>query len=105
MAKVDLVDGYYRVPLSPHAALHLAVCLPADHDTPPLVAIPLTPPMGWAQSPPFFCAFTETIADIANASLARHPHHPQLLKSQLPDQPQHASFHANARVLNRFSFY
>ncbi len=28
MAKIDLADGYYRIPLSPQAALALAVVLP-----------------------------------------------------------------------------
>jgi hypothetical protein len=31
LAKIDLADGYYRVPLSPSATLHLAVVLPPDH--------------------------------------------------------------------------
>jgi hypothetical protein len=68
MAKIDLADGCYRVPLSPTAALSLAVIIPADIATnpSPLVAIPLALPMGWTHSPPFFCAYTETIADIAN---------------------------------------
>jgi hypothetical protein len=30
MAKIDLVDGYYRVPLLPTAALSLAVLIPSD---------------------------------------------------------------------------
>jgi len=30
LAKVDLADGYYRVPLSPEAALGLAVIIPSD---------------------------------------------------------------------------
>jgi hypothetical protein len=66
LAKLDLADGYYRVPLSSTAALHLAVVLPSDGLPQPLIAIPLTLPMGWAHSPPFFCAFTETVTDIAN---------------------------------------
>jgi hypothetical protein len=58
MAKIDLADGYYRVPLSPTAALHLAILIPSDiPGDPPLVAIPLTLPMGLGHSPPFFCSF------------------------------------------------
>ena len=73
LTKLDLADGYYRIPLSPHAAQHLAVVLPPDSDgqvRENLVGIPLSLPMGWSLSPPYFCAFTETCADIANSSLA-----------------------------------
>lgn len=101
MAKIDLSNGYYRVPLSPEVALELAVVLPPDHTGDNLIGIPLSLPMGWVQSPPYFCAFTETITDIANTqptqSLDLHPllsmthgppsavhgYHPQAL---LPDQ-------------------
>jgi hypothetical protein len=41
MAKVDLANGYYRVPLSPRAALQHAVVLPADTNLQPLIAMPL----------------------------------------------------------------
>jgi hypothetical protein len=40
LAKIDLADGYYRVPLSPSAALRLAVVIPSDIPDMPLVAIP-----------------------------------------------------------------
>jgi hypothetical protein len=30
LSKVDLADGYYRVPISPEAALGLAVIIPSD---------------------------------------------------------------------------
>jgi hypothetical protein len=43
MAKIDLADGYYCVPLAVDAALHLAVIIPTD-----------VPPMGWGHSPPSF---------------------------------------------------
>jgi hypothetical protein len=51
LAKIDLADGYYRVPLSPEAALELAVLLPGDAHSEPLVGIPLSLPMGWGHSP------------------------------------------------------
>jgi len=72
LAKLDLADGYYRIPLAPHAAQQLAVILPPDDQSGNLVGIPLSLPMGWSQSPPYFCCFTETCADIANATIAAH---------------------------------
>jgi hypothetical protein len=103
LAKLDLADGYYRVPLSPAAALQLAVVIPNDLPGPHLVAIPLTLPMGWSHSPPYFCAYTETIADMANATYGdHHPPHPLLDASQtsstsLPPTPN--QFHPSAIVL------
>jgi hypothetical protein len=47
LMKLDLADGYYRVPLSPEAALELAVVLPPDHTGTNLIGIPLSLPMGW----------------------------------------------------------
>jgi hypothetical protein len=58
MAKPDLADGFYHIPLSPEATLELAVVLPPDGASGPLIGIPLSLPMGWANSPPHFCAFT-----------------------------------------------
>jgi hypothetical protein len=52
LAKIDLAGGYYRIPLSPQAALELAVVLPSDHGSEPLIGLPLSLPMGWADSPP-----------------------------------------------------
>ncbi len=67
LCKINLADGYYRIPSAPSTALSLAVVIPSDApSTEPLVAIPLTLPMGWSQSLPYFCAFTETVADLTN---------------------------------------
>jgi len=71
MSKIDLLDGYYRVPLSPSAPLKLAVVLPPlkRKGNNPLIGIPLVLPMGWKYSPPFFCAYTETATDLVNSTL------------------------------------
>jgi len=66
MAKIDLSDGYYRVPLSADALLQLAVIIPPDQTTDNLIAVPLSLPMGWRNSPPYFCAFTKTVTDSSN---------------------------------------
>jgi len=90
MLKFDLADGYYRVHLSPEAALELAVVLPGPTPTQRLIGIPLSLLMGWAYSPPYFCAFTETAADLANRALDTQqppPWHPLVTTSQLTDLP------------------
>jgi hypothetical protein len=89
MAKLDLADGYYRVPLSPLASLTLAVVLPGDGVHTHLIGLPLSLPMGWTHSPPYFCAYTETVTDIANAtvnhtSLPKHPLEHTLHLTTLP---------------------
>jgi hypothetical protein len=93
LAKIDLADGYYHVSLSPTAALGLAVVIPTDiPGDPPLIAIPLTLPMGWAQSPPYFCAFSETVTNLANhADLPKHTH-PLLSDTQLSPAAPHTTY-------------
>jgi len=78
MSKIDISDGFYRVRLAPDDALSLAVVLPQVPGEPPLVAIPFSLPMGWVESPPYFCAVTETAADVANQRMNTRyapPHH------------------------------
>jgi hypothetical protein len=99
LAKVDLSDGYYRVPLSASAALHLAVLIPSDISSAPLVALPLSLPMGWNHSPPYFCAFTESVADVANSSSCPSHPHPLYPSTQLASTQTHSQFHLSAIVL------
>jgi hypothetical protein len=76
LCKIDIADGFYRVDLEGASAPTLAVILPYKDGEEPLVAIPLSLPMGWVESPPYFCAVTETIADIANRDIHKRqaPH-------------------------------
>ena len=88
LIKIDLVDGYYWVPLSAQGALQLVVVLPFSFAN-TLIAIPLTLPMGWAESLPYFCMCTETIMDITNQQLSMHspappiPHHQEHLANSI----------------------
>lgn len=98
LAKIDVADGYYRVLLSPAAALHLAVCLPPDASREPLLEIPLSLPMGWSLSHPYFCAFTETCADLSNAILPVTPTHPYATAVQpQAELPTPSNFHPLAQ--------
>ena len=90
MIKVDLSDGFYRLPLSTSTLPTLGVAFPHAPHEEPLVALPLVLPMGWVASPPFFCALTETAADLANALLAqpvRLPLHPLSHSADHPNNP------------------
>lgn len=69
MSKIDLSDGFYRLWLRPQDTIRMAVLLPTREGEEPLVAIPLTNPMGWTESPPNFSACTETVADLANVGI------------------------------------
>ena len=71
MNKIDIADGFYRMWLRPDSSPALACAMPQYEGEPPLVAIPIALPMGWVESPPSFCAMTETIADLANARMHR----------------------------------
>ncbi|CAJ1959617.1 unnamed protein product [Cylindrotheca closterium] len=79
MYKNDMSDGFYRIRLSTTGALKLGVILPRFEGLPQLVALPLVLPMGCTESPPWFCAFTETVADLTNVDLQQNkrvPPHP-----------------------------
>lgn len=71
LAKIDIADGFYRVWVQFKDIPKLGVVLPTTPGEPPLIAFPLTLPMGWVESPPYFTALTETACDLANARL-RH---------------------------------
>lgn len=95
LAKYDLSDGYYRVWLHFLSILGLAVLLPlADESGETLVGLPLVLPMGWTDSAPWFCAGTETIADLANDALQSG--HEQLLS------PHELENHATASSDNQY---
>jgi hypothetical protein len=92
LIKIDLADGFYRIPLHTTDLQNLAVAFPHSPTEPPLVAFPLALPMGWVLSPPYFCAFTETVADLANQHLhwQTQPAMPHRL-SHVANEPNNAT--------------
>jgi hypothetical protein len=85
--KVDISDGFYRIPLTTSGLKKLGVLLPSFPGMPPLVAFPLVLPMGWTDSPPFFCAFTEAVCDLTNQDLQRNLRYPQHKLEDQKNQP------------------
>jgi hypothetical protein len=97
LAKIGMANGYYRIPFSADASLQLADCLPSDNSRTPLLGIPLSLPMGWNLSPPYFCSFTETCADLTNHHPIDQPQHPftEAVQPQVPVCQQN-TFHREA---------
>jgi hypothetical protein len=69
LSKVDIADAFMRVPLQLSAIPKLAALLPKRKGEAQLVAFPLVLPMGWVNSPSWFCTVSETIADLANEAI------------------------------------
>ena len=67
--QIDIADGFYRVWLRTADIPKLGVVLPSTPSQPAIIAFPLTLPMGWVESPPYFTALTETACDLANLQL------------------------------------
>jgi hypothetical protein len=87
LLKIDIADGFYRIWLNENDILSLAVSLPPLHGDTLLVALPLVLPMGWTESPPYFTAATETVADLANQRLLNRWQPPPHRLEQLADTP------------------
>ena len=66
LLKIDISDGFYRIPLQLDSIAQLGALLPKERGEEQLIAFPTVLPMGWKNSPPIFCAATETITDLAN---------------------------------------
>ena len=84
-AKCDIKDGFWRMVVHPDDAYNFCYVLPSKSKNTPIDDIILVLPdslqMGWCESPPFFCAATETARDvinflITNQSTTTLPPHP-----------------------------
>ena len=76
LIKFDMSDGFYRVFVRTDDVAKLGVVFPSLNGETPLIAFPIVLPMGWTESPPYFCAFTETVADLANRRILKWIHPP-----------------------------
>ena len=71
-SKLDIKDGFWRMVCREGEEWNFAYILPNHEGEPVEVVVPSALQMGWALSPPFFCAASETARDVA-ASFAREP--------------------------------
>ena len=89
LGKVDLADGFYRVGLNTSAIPKLGIIFPKFQGEEQMIALPLVLGMGWTSSPPWFCAATETVADLANNWSRKEevpPHPLEDLAATLPEE-------------------
>lgn len=90
ISKYDVKDGFYRVHLRAGQCLSLCVMLPHYEGLPVLVAVPLVLTMGWTNSPPTFCAVSESICDLAASRFYRRHAPPHRLEELVTD-PEYVS--------------
>jgi hypothetical protein len=65
MAKWDIKDGFWRLDTKTGDEWNFAYVLPQLPGEPVKIVVPLLLQMGWVESPPYFCAVTETSCNIA----------------------------------------
>ena len=82
-SKCDIKDGFWRLSVNPKDAWNFCYALPPKTPNQSLdeieIVIPHALQMGWSESPPFFCAATETARDIIQTyyqTFPNIPHHP-----------------------------
>ena len=73
--KLDIKDGFWRMAVSDEAAWNFCYVLPSETNTGNLddiqIVVPNSLQMGWTESPPCFCAGTETARDVMEYMLPR----------------------------------
>jgi hypothetical protein len=91
-SKLDIKDGFWRMAVSNEDAWNFCYVLPTHDKIESINNIELVVPnslqMGWCESPPFFCASTETARDviatlIAGDSLPQHKFEHIMLRDHL----------------------
>ena len=94
-AKLDIKDGFWRLVVSDDDAWNFCYCLPNEDPNAHLdetkIVVPNSLQMGWCESPPFFCAASETardvIASLLGTDLPPHPFESRMLPTNFTTFP------------------
>ena len=65
MAKWDIKDGFWQLDCQEGKEWKFAYALPQEEGKPTKLVVPTSLQMGWIESPPYFCAASETGRDVA----------------------------------------
>jgi hypothetical protein len=66
MAKWDIKDGFWQMDSKAGEEYNFAYVLPQEEGKPTTLVVPTSLQMGWVESPPYFCAATETARNITS---------------------------------------
>jgi hypothetical protein len=66
MAKFDIKDGFWRLNCAEGEEWNFSYVLPQDEGMPVKLVVPSSLQMGWVESPPNFCAASETAREVAS---------------------------------------
>jgi hypothetical protein len=58
-SKIDLSDGFWRMIVAEDSKWNFCYVMPDPDSSPTRIVVPSALQMGWAESPPFFCAATQ----------------------------------------------
>ena len=94
-AKLDIKDGFWRLVVNAEDAWNFCYAIPNTTPNTPLedtqIVVPNSLQMGWCESPPFFCAASETgrdvIASLLHTTLTTHPFEHKMLPKNFSDIP------------------
>jgi hypothetical protein len=76
LSKIDLSDGFWRMLVDEEQTWNFAYVMPDPPGHPTRIVVPSALQMGWAQSPGYFCAATETGRDIIQGLVSEQTHLP-----------------------------
>jgi hypothetical protein len=65
MAKFDIKDGFWHLDCEEGEEWNFSYVLPQKEGEPTRLVVPTSLQMGWVESPPYFCAASETARDVA----------------------------------------
>jgi hypothetical protein len=65
MAKCNIQDGFWRLNCHQGEEWNFAYVLPQEEGKPMKLVVPTLLQMGWVESPPYFCAASETAHNVA----------------------------------------
>ena len=98
-AKLDIKDGFWRLVVNEADAWNFCYAIPNENADTPIddtkIVVPNSLQMGWCESPPFFCAASETgrdvIASLLQTDLKHHPFEHKMLPKNFDNIPSHSS--------------
>jgi hypothetical protein len=104
LAKIDLSDGFWRMLVQEDQKWNFAYVMPDPPGHPIRIVVPSALQMGWTESPPYFCAATETGRDIIQGLVdEKTPLPPHCLEKYM--KPAKGAKRAQAGLPDRSGIY